>query len=487
MDPHRRRLRIQSAVSAFLLVAAALLLAWLSTRYHHTADWTSGGRHTLSEASSALLARMPGTVEITAYARPDAELRGLIEDLITRFRRAKPDIAVRFVDPDQAPDEVRDRNIQTDGELIARYSGRSEHVEEHTEEALANALQRLLRGGERFVVFLEGHGERSPLGQANHDVGRFAAEIQKRGIKVQALNLAGNPVIPDNTSVLVIASPEIDYLPREVETVSAYLKRGGNLLWFVEPGPLHGLDGLAAELGVKLSPGTLVDPATAIFGIDHPAIVPVTRYPSTPPVAGFRYLTVFPHARPVEAETKTENDWRVEPLLFLGAEAWAETGPLQGELRYDEGSDRKGPLAIALGLIRRRAAAVETPKKDTDPKPARDGSTHTLDPSQPEQSQGQGLALPGAPRMQRVVVFGDGDFLSNSYLGNGGNRDLGIKTIDWLASDEALIDIPAATAIDQRFELSDAEAALIGVGFLMILPAALGGMGFFVWFRRRRA
>ncbi len=486
MDPRRRQLRLQSALSALLLLVVSALLAWLSTRYHHTADWTSGGRHTLSEPSTALLARLQGPVDITAYARPDAEQRGLIEDLVERFRRAKRDIGLRFVDPTQAPDEVREQGIQTDGELIVRYSARSEHVEEHTEEALGNALQRLLRGGERFVVFLEGHGERSPLGQANHDLGQFADQLGKRGLKVQALNLASNPAIPDNTSVLVIASPEVDYLPREADIVGGYLRRGGSLLWLVDPGPLHGLDAVAAQIGIKLSPGTLVDPATAIFGIDHPAIVPVSRYPSTPPVAGFRYLTVFPYAREVKAETpsdSTPEDWKAAPLLSVGAEAWVETGKLEGELRYDEGSDRQGPLDIALSLIREPAQkAAETPEQGPDAKSQTD---EKADASSPPPEPGRGPV--GTAREQRVAVFGDGDFLSNSFLGNSGNLDLGFKIVNWLASDEALIDVPAGAAIDQRLDLSEAQAALIGVGFLMILPALLGATGFFVWLRRRRA
>jgi ABC-type uncharacterized transport system involved in gliding motility auxiliary subunit len=471
MVPHRRRLRLHSALSAILLVAICGLLAWLSTRYHYTADWTGGGRHTLSEASTALLTRLQGPVEITGYARPDAELHGLIEGLIERFRRIKPDIGLRFVDPDKAPDEVRDLGIQTDGELVIRYAARSEHVEEHTEEALTNALQRVLRGGERFVVFLEGHGERNPMGGANHDLDQFAEQLDKRGIKVQGLNLASNPLIPDNTSVLVIATPEVDYLPREVEIVSAYLKRGGNLLWLADPGPLPGLDELAAELGLKLSPGTLVDPATAIFGIEHPAIVPVTGYPSTAPVAGFRYLTVFPYAREVKAEARDE--WQAAPLLSSGTDVWIETGKLEGELRYDEGSDHRGPLDIALSLTRsRRPTPAETAKPDPEATPDTDEKAQKSKRPPPE---------------QRVVVLGDGDFLSNSYLGNSGNLDLGLKTVNWLASDEALIEVPTGTAIDRRLDLSDTQAALISTGFLMLLPAVLGVMGFFVWLRRRRA
>jgi gliding motility-associatede transport system auxiliary component len=194
---------------------------------------------------------------------------------------------------------------------------------------------------------------------------------------------SSHPAIPDNTSVLVIATPEVDYLPREVEIVSAYLKRGGNLLWLTDPGPLHGLDGLAAELGLKLSPGTLVDPATAIFGIDHPAIVPVTSYPSTAPVAGFRYLTVFPYAREVKAEARDE--WRAAPLLSSGADAWIETGKLEGELRYDEGSDHHGPLDIALRLTRNRTAAADAPKQGPESTPNTDEKAQKSERPPPEQ------------------------------------------------------------------------------------------------------
>jgi ABC-type uncharacterized transport system involved in gliding motility auxiliary subunit len=213
-----------------------------------------------------------------------------------------------------------------------------------------------------------------------------------------------------------------------------------------------------------------VDPATAIFGIDHPAIVPVTGYPSTAPVAGFRYLTVFPYAREVKAEARDE--WRAAPLLSSGADAWIETGKLEGELRYDEGSDHHGPVDIALRLTRNRTAAADAPKQGPESTPNTDEKAQKSERPPPE---------------QRVVVFGDGDFLSNSYLGNSGNLDLGLKTVNWLASDEALIEVPAGTAIDRRLDLSDTQAALISTGFLMLLPAVLGGMGFWVWLRRRRA
>ena len=44
-------------------------------------------------------------------------------------------------------------------------------------------------------------------------------------------------------------------------------------------------------------------------------------------------------------------------------------------------------------------------------------------------------------RTQRVVVVGNGSFLANTFLGNGGNLDLGVNMINWLAGDDALIAI----------------------------------------------
>lgn len=89
------------------------------------------------------------------------------------------------------------------------------------------------------------------------------------------------------------------------------------------------------------------------------------------------------------------------------------------------------------------------------------------------------------PAEQRIVVIGDGDFLSNAYLGNGGNLDLGINMVQWLSRGDALINIPAKIAPDRTLELSPLASGSIAVGFLFLLPGALLGAGALVWFKRR--
>jgi ABC-type uncharacterized transport system involved in gliding motility auxiliary subunit len=454
----RLRLKAEGLLFLVLFLGAVGITAHLSTRYHTQLDWTAGGRNTLSEASQALLPRLEGPVSVTAYAREDELLRGRARELVERYRRHKPDIDLAFVNPDAVPDRVRELGVTVDGELLVEYRGRREHVTNPSEQTLTNALQRLARAGERHLAFVTGHGERNPRGRANHDLGDWGRQLEQRGFKLETLNLAETGAVPDHTSVMVLAGPRVRLLAGEVDRIRDYVRRGGNLLWLGDPGDLAGLEPLAQDLGLDPLPGTVVDPTTQLFGIDDPTITLVTHYPIHDLTRDFDLVTVFPGAAPLTV--RAPPPWESEPLLTTAARAWSETGPLEGEVRLEAGKDLQGPLEIGFVL--------ERPREETAP---------------PRDAGAPGA--PAGPR-QRVVVMGDGDFLSNTYLGNAGNLDLGLNLINWLASDDLLIAVPAKTAPDTSLVLSEIAATVIGFGFLLVLPLALAGIGGFIWYRRRK-
>jgi len=89
-------------------------------------------------------------------------------------------------------------------------------------------------------------------------------------------------------------------------------------------------------------------------------------------------------------------------------------------------------------------------------------------------------------RDQRIVVVGNGAFLSNTYAGNGGNVDLGVNMVNWLAGEEHLITLQPRTAKDSNIVLSRTELNVISIGFLLVLPLLLAGTGGYVWLKRRR-
>lgn len=466
----RTRLRLQNYAFVILFLTVIGLLAWLSHHYSYEADWTATGRNVLSEASKKVLERMEGPVSVTAFAT-ESELiptRKHIRETIGRYQRNKADLALEFVNPQTDPQRTRELGIKVDGELVIEYNGRSEHVQNLTEETLTNALQRLMRSGERNVVFISGHGERNPRGTERFDLGAFTRHLETKGIKVSTVNLPQARAIPDNTAVLVIASPQVAYLEGEVALVRNYLRNGGNLLWLHEPGDSHGLDALAQDLGISFVPGVIVDPTTQMLGIANPALALVTGYPDHPITSDFHLMTLFPQGVGIKHEPQA--GWSGAPFLETARGSWSETGPMRGVVELDPATDTLGPLTIGLALTRELADADNTAvSKDADTPPA----------GEPDKDK------PPA-RKQRVAVLGDGDFLSNTYLGNQGNQDMGHNIVNWLSHDDSFIAIPAKAAPDRQLNVDEATWAVIGLFFLIVLPLLLLASGVVIWWRRRK-
>jgi len=448
----RRQLQLQNLIFIIGLLIVVGLLAWLSTRYTIEADWTRGGRNTLSLDSRQLLDEMPGSIHITAFSTEGSVARDHIEDLVGRYQRHKPQVVLTFVNPDAEPERTRDLGITLDGELLIAYQGRSEKIQSLSEQSLTNALLRVARQQQRRVSYLSGHGERDLLGEANHDFGQFGKLLVQKGIELNRLNLAEAGSIPDDINLLIIADPRVPLLRGEVNLLNNYVKQGRNLLWLSEPGSNASLEPLAETLGIEFLPGIIVDATTQLFGIDNPAFAIIPNYPMHTITREITSLTLYPEATAIEVETP--DDWQAEPLLTTLDRAWTEIGPISGTIRFDEDSDeRMGPLDIGFVFTRQQQIKA--------------GSS--------ESESGE----------QRVIVIGDNDFLSNAYLGNGGNVELGLNLFNWLNNDDQFISITARTASDVDLELSKTEQLVIGFGFLMILPAVLLATGFSIWWRRR--
>ncbi|MFC5441152.1 GldG family protein [Rhodanobacter ginsenosidimutans] len=445
--------RLDGWLFALMLLLAAGALGFLSTRFAHVSDWTAGGRTSLSAQSRAVLARLDGPMEITSYASPQGDLRQTVAGFLQRYQAVKPDLQLRFVDPQQDPAAMRELGITVDGALIIRYGQREQRLDELSERSLTNALERLIRGSDRMVAFVTGDGERRADGKANADMGTFMAQLESRGMRAVPLNFSQVSAVPEHTDLVVLASPTVALPPGAVQALVDYVQRGGNLLWLTEPAnDTLGLDPLASVLGVHVLPGVLVDGSGAALGLHDPRIITRGDYPAQAITRGFTFTTLFPQASALAQVS--QRDWAVAPFLRSGPQSWTEFQPIANDatsdIRFDAAAgELKGPLDFGLALSR-------------------------LSPS-PDKSE------------QRAVVIGDGDFLSNTFLGNGGNRALGERVFDWLLGDDKLVDLPPRGAPDRLLQISQGGLNAISVGFLIVLPLLLlliGGA--IVWRRRRR-
>ena len=445
----RLKLRLQGYAFTLLFICIIGMLAWLSTKYVYQADWTASSRNTVSEDTRKLLDNMKQPINITAFVRENKLLRTQIQDVIGSYQRFKDNITLEFVNPDTVPERVRELGITMNGELLVSYPGRSENIRQLSEQQLTNALLRISRQDERWIVFISGHGERSPFGQSNHDLGLFGKELERKGLNIQTVNLVESD-IPRNTHTLVLASPRVGLLPGEISRLQEYINDGGNLLWLTDPGELQGLEPLAEQLGIEFLPGMVVDASAQMLGVENPAFVVVTAYPRHQISNGMDTVTVFPEATALGINETAS--WESLPLLQTLEHSWTELDKLEGDISFDPGTDeRAGPLDIGVVLTRTNTSGD-----------AEDATE------------------------QRVVVIGDGDFLSNTYLGNVGNLGLGLNMTHWLSHDETLIDINIKSAPDSSLVLGKISLAVIGLGFLLGLPALLLITGLVIWLRRRR-
>ncbi len=438
---------------AFVLALTGIAggLGYLSARYHIQRDVTYNTVNSLDPGSVAVLRQLEGPVAITVYAtEQDAQhgdVRKIIRDFLSRYQRYKPDIKLVFVDPSKEPEQARAAQIRFNGEMVVEYAGRGEHLTKINEPALTGALLRLAHTRDQTVMYLDGHGEPKLDGIANYDLGSvFGAKLKQNGFHLGSLNLALAQEVPDNVSVLVITQPQIDLMPGEVAKLLRHIDRGGSLLWLVDAGPLHGLERLAEKLDLQLPPGIVIDPAAS--AMNAPSTWSLgAAYPPHPVTRNFNLITAFPYARPLI--WNENHDWQHQVLVEVAPRGWVSRNKPDNQPgakpHFDKQHDIPGPAVIAMALQRR----INN-------------------------------------RGQRIVVVGNGAFLANSYAGNGGNVDLGVNMVNWLASDENLITIQPRAARDSSLVLSKRELEIISGFFLLALPLLLAGAGIYLW-RKRRA
>jgi ABC-type uncharacterized transport system involved in gliding motility auxiliary subunit len=446
-----RLYRLQQAVFVLLLIAGIALFAQLSVRYNSVFDLTANGRNTLSASSKEVLHKLGASINVQVFISPDHQYRPAIVDLLQRYQAESTKLNVSFTDPARAPEMVRKMNIQQQGEIVISRGERVEHVHDLSEQSLTNALIRVSKSSKPKLVFIEGHGERSPSGQANFDLSTWRQQLELKGFSVATVNLAKTAKLPDDTAVLVIASSASSWLPGEKSLVNDFVKAGGHLLWLTDPASKPSLASLAGQLNIEFVPGMVIDPNASLLGIDDPRFALVTSYANDPVGQAVKNVTVFPKAQAIDT-LDTQTDWHQVSLLNSQDNSWSETNSKQTEsiatTQFDKSEDIAGPLSLGYVMTR-------------GPDGQRD-------------------------KQQRVAVIGDGDFVSNSYIGNGGNLDLGIALMSWLSADDDFIAIPVKTTIDSQLDLSSTQSSIIGLGFLFVLPLLLLAIGLGLWWWRRK-
>lgn len=454
----RFQLLVQNSFFVVLFILLVILLGYLASQYRFAKDITQANRNILTQGSVNVLKQMKEPVHITVFATKDDASngdnfrKGMI-DFVARYQREKKNITLTFINPSEEPKLAQEAGVKSDGEVIVEYQKRIEHITPPiAEQEMTNLLVRLSRTNQRPVMYLDGHGERNLLGVKNFDIGEFGKQLEAKGFKFANPDLTIAQQVPSNGAMLVIASPQVDVSDVEAKKIKAYIEAGGNLLWLLDDDNLRGLKDVADYLGMQVSPGITLDMASAQYGADA-RVSFASLYGEHPITTNFMLRTLFPEAHQVTAKGNDENGWKVSNLVEVAPNGWLASKKLAKDAKpvFDEKNDKKGPINIGVAL---------------------------------ERTYGK--------KGQRVVVMGNANFLSNTFITNGGNLDLGVNIVNWLAGDDSLITIQPMPLKDINVTIPDTNTGRLVAwtvfhGFQYFIPLGFMVAGFFFWWLRRRA
>lgn len=421
--------------------------------YNNDASWdlTEDKENTLSSESLDILQNLEVPVYAQAFYSSTTSTDSA-EMLLSNFKRnAGGMFDYEFVDPYQNPILANQAGITRDGTVVLTTGETSEQLSYLSEENLLNSIIKLQNPETTVVYVLTGHGEDNFFTAGDFSMTTLQQALEAKNYVIDTLNLVATPSIPEDAQAIIIAAPQILLEDSEIALLSNYLDNGGSLILFSEPPFLTQVDSdqsnplwtyLQETWGIVMDNNLVID--LSIDPVEYAVADQYADHAITDEVLG--YITFFPTSHSVNYETRS--GITATDLVLTSSQSWAETdieAINNGEVSYEEGLDTLGPISIATALENTTTGA-------------------------------------------RLVIVGDSDFASDSYIQAYGNRDLAISIVDWVSDNENLISLTSAESTT-RVLVPPTKAAQLIIYFvgLVGLPLVIAAIGIITGIRRKRA
>ncbi|HEY6291488.1 MAG TPA: GldG family protein [Terriglobia bacterium] len=437
-------------LAIYTLVAVAILVVvnWFSTQHVKRWDLTKNQKFSLSPQTVKLLNGLKQ--DVTLYVFDQKERFQSEGDVLNQYSAASRRVNVRYVDPNRDPALAKQFSVRNYGTIIVAMGDRHFEAQGNNEEGITNALVRVLKQ-QTEIYFVQGHGEKDPSATDPEGYSELKKAFSNENDDVKTLPLIQKPEIPADAGLVVIAGPQHDYLPPEVDALQKYVAGGGRLLLMVDPGvELPNLAKLVSDYNFTVQNDLVIDqnPVAQMFGTrpEMPLIIKYGTSPITQPIQ--RSATLFPLTRSFEVSKQYKAGVTVDSLCETTPESFgvANFNPSMHEIRFRQGTDYKGPLTVAVSA----------------------------------DISGSGEGKPSA----RLVALGTSLVAANRFLGFQGNRDLVLNMVDWLTANEEMMSIRPKPPDSQHLNLTAAQMNAV-LFRLIAVPVVIIAAGIIVWWGRR--
>jgi len=453
------------AFIVLLFTGLTALVNYMAYFYNFRLDLTQSKQHTLSKRTEGILGHLKHDIKVTVlYVGITPQY---LTDLLSEYeRRSSGKIKTKIIDPIvDIGYAAQFGNVISGKQMKAIVQSRGERRDIDftdkplSEENLNNAIIRVTRKG-RKVYFLSGHGEYGPFDESDTGLNTFVRHLLANNIVSESLLISTEGAMPEDCDLLVIAGPKSELSEKEEKTIQEYLEKGGDALILIEHTvvttsdiPLSedqlnknpSLNSLLKPWGVKVEQDIVVDLANHAGGdVGSPA---TRNY--MPHEALIRNLDYTFYVRPRSISIVKDRRPTVRGTPFVltesGKSSWAETNR-ELNVKFDEGIDRPGPIPISY--------VIHEPKEEGDHSDT------------------------------RLLVFTDADFLTNIYIGQYSNVQMGFNIVNWLTElDYQLMEEEEEIKVKNLYLTSKQKRMVLAV--LIFMPLLIMVLGISVWIKYR--
>jgi hypothetical protein len=322
------------------------------------------------------------------------------------------------------------------------------------EQAMTSALLSVTSTRNSLAAVINGHGEA--------DVTPLTDLLRMNAWEVAALNTM-TEAIPPETSLVILAAPDRDLSPEELDGIDTFLEGGNNraFLYFssyAQPGQvdsplsLANLDAFLTEWGVAVEPGIVFEAndARIIGASPYVAFADFVESDYAKLVTGKGLFPVLPQARPLR--------------LVFDAERYRSTSTL---IRSSSSSGVRPADADLDWVPRTQDMRADIPLM-------------TLSTSTRNNVEGDIVSA-------HVVVCGSVLSLNQGILGNIniGNSEFILDLLGRLSGREDQIYVQDKTLGFSNLNITAAQVFIFAVIFIVMVPLAVLGTGVVIWLRRR--
>lgn len=291
---------------------ATLSIGLILYQFPLTFDLTKNKVNSLNTANQALLTSLEHPLTIDLYSTNPKIIRE-IKIVLALFEKESAFIKLNIHKNPIETFYKKRFGLKTPHQIALSYDDRFKvldiNLEAWSQNTFGHLIQQMIRLKEEWIVFIKGHGEGEAFGETHEDFSLLSDTLKNLGFNVVALNLSETP-IPDNTKMLVLAHPKIQYLDREIKALSDYIDNGGNLLWLMHPESQSLLQKIHTKLGVGVQPYKIINTSSHLDNTNNSDTHKnrlnfsfVTQYPAHIITQNHHLLTVFPNAHALLANT----------------------------------------------------------------------------------------------------------------------------------------------------------------------------------------